>query len=94
MSDELDPYYEIQSKMMDEANERAARALAAALEQVRADERRKVLDEVAGAWSMAIYGATENGVASLNQAAADELKRRYPDLVAFGEWLGKMEDDG
>jgi hypothetical protein len=71
--------YEVTASVMSDARANA-----------RADERRRVLEEVSEAWSLAI----ENGVASLNQPAAEELKRRYPHLVAFCEWLGKMEGDG
>ncbi len=43
-------------------------------------------------WTGAVYGDLENGVASLNAAAASDFYRRYPLVSAFGETLNRIID--
>lgn len=43
-------------------------------------------------WAGAVYGDLENGVASLNAAAATDFYRRYPLVSSFGETLNRIVD--
>ena len=43
-------------------------------------------------WAGAVYGDLENGVASLNAAAATDFYRRYPLVSSFGETLNRIID--
>jgi hypothetical protein len=50
---------------------------------VRADEREQIEDE----WSMCIQSDLEHGVKSLNETAAKEFHKNYPEIVKFWGWL-------
>jgi len=55
----------------------------------RAVDRAKaeLLDELSSDWCAAIQSDLENGVASLNEAAAKKFKRDYPSIMSFGSKL-------
>jgi hypothetical protein len=55
----------------------------------RAIDRAKaeLLDELSSEWCAAIQADLENGVASLNEAAAQRFKRHYPSILSFGSKL-------
>jgi hypothetical protein len=50
---------------------------------VRADEREQIEDE----WSMCVQSDLEHGVKSLNETAAKEFHKNYPEIVKFWGWL-------
>jgi hypothetical protein len=50
---------------------------------VRADEREQIEDE----WSMCVQSDLEHGVKSLNEQAAKEWFKNYPEISKFGAWL-------
>jgi hypothetical protein len=60
-----------------------ARGLERFAELVRADEREAIGDE----WSMCVQSDLEHGVKSLNEQAAKDWFRNYPEIAKFGAWL-------
>lgn len=50
---------------------------------VAAAEREQIADE----WSMCVQSDLENGVKSLNEQAAKDWLKNYPEIAKFGEWL-------
>jgi hypothetical protein len=50
---------------------------------VAAAEREQIADE----WSMCVQSDLENGVKSLNEQAAKDWFKNYPETAKFGEWL-------
>ena len=52
-------------------------------ELVRADEREAISDE----WSMCVQSDLEHGVKSLNEQAAKDWFKNYPEIAKFGAWL-------
>jgi hypothetical protein len=50
---------------------------------VRADEREAISDE----WHSSVYSDLEHGVKCLNEQAAKDWIKNYPELSKFGEWL-------
>lgn len=50
---------------------------------IRADEREQIEDE----WSMCIQSDLEHGVKSLNETAAKEFHKNYPEIAKFWGWL-------
>ena len=60
-----------------------APALERFAELVRADEREAISDE----WSMCVQSDLEHGVKSLNEQAAKDWFRNYPEIAKFGAWL-------
>ena len=50
------------------------------------------LKRISEEWAGAVYGDLENGVASLNAAAATDFYKRYPLVSAFGETLDRIID--
>ncbi len=50
---------------------------------VRADEREQIEDE----WSMCVQSDLEHGVKSLNEQAAKDWFKNYPEIAKFGAWL-------
>jgi pyridoxine/pyridoxamine 5'-phosphate oxidase len=50
---------------------------------VRADEREQIEDE----WSMCVQSDLEHGVKSLNEQAAKDWFKKYPEIAKFGAWL-------
>lgn len=50
---------------------------------VSAAEREQIMDE----WSMCVQSDLENGVKSLNEQAAKDWFKNYPETAKFGEWL-------
>ena len=50
---------------------------------VRADEREAIKDE----WWMCVQSDLENGVKSLNEQAAKDWFKNYPEIAKFGAWL-------
>ena len=55
---------------------------------VRADEREQIEDE----WSMCVQSDLEHGVKSLNEQAAKEWFKNYPEISKFGAWLAARGD--
>lgn len=47
------------------------------------DEREAISDE----WSMCVQSDLEHGVKSLNEQAAKDWFRNYPEIAKFGAWL-------
>ena len=45
------------------------------------------LERISEEWAGAVYGDLENGVASLNAAAATDFYKRYPSISSFGDTL-------
>ena len=52
-------------------------------ELVRADEREVITDE----WSMCVQSDLEHGAKSLNEQAAKDWFKNYPEIAKFGAWL-------
>ena len=52
-------------------------------ELVRADEREAISDE----WLMCVQSDLEHGVKSLNEQAAKDWFKNYPEIAKFGAWL-------
>lgn len=52
-------------------------------ELVRAEEREAIMDE----WSMCVQSDLEHGVKSLNEQAAKDWFKNYPEIAKFGAWL-------
>lgn len=50
---------------------------------VRTDEREAISDE----WSMCVQSDLEHGVKSLNEQAAKDWFKNYPEIAKFGAWL-------
>jgi hypothetical protein len=50
---------------------------------VRADEREQIEDE----WSMCVQSDLEHGVKLLNEQAAKDWFKNYPEIAKFGAWL-------
>jgi hypothetical protein len=50
---------------------------------VRADEREQIEDE----WSMCVQSDLEHGVKSLNEQAAKDWFKNYPQIAKFGAWM-------
>jgi hypothetical protein len=57
--------------------------------QLAAEAKLELIQEE---WAGAVYGDLENGVASLNAAAATDFYRRYPLVSSFGETLNRIID--
>ena len=57
--------------------------LAAVRNDTRADEREAIEDE----WSMCVQSDLEHGVKSLNEQAAKDWFKNYPEIAKFGAWL-------
>ena len=57
--------------------------LEAFAELVRADEREQIEDK----WSMCVQSDLEHGVKSLNEQAAKDWFKNYPEISKFGAWL-------
>jgi hypothetical protein len=54
----------------------------------RADEREQIEDE----WSMCVQSDLEHGVKSLNEQAAKDWFKNYPEIAKFGAWLAAREN--
>ena len=52
---------------------------------VRADEREQIEDE----WSMCVQSDLEHGAKSLNERAAKDWFKNYPEIAKFGAWLAE-----
>jgi hypothetical protein len=50
-----------------------------------ADEREQIADE----WSMCVQSDLEHGVKSLNETAAKEFHKNYPEISKFWGWLNE-----
>ena len=48
-----------------------------------ADEREAISEE----WSMCVQSDLEHGVKSLNEQAAKDWFKNYPEIAKFGAWL-------
>ena len=55
---------------------------------VRADEREQIEAE----WSMCVQSDLEHGVKSLNEQAAKDWFKNYPEIAKFGAWLAEREN--
>jgi len=53
-----------------------------------ADEREAISDE----WSMCVQSDLEHGVKSLNEQAAKDWFKNYPEIAKFGAWLAAREN--
>ena len=58
----------------------------------RIEELEAKLELIQAHWAGAVYGDLENGVASLNAAAATDFYKRYPLVSSFGETLNRIID--
>ena len=58
----------------------------------RIEELEAKLELIQEEWAGAVYGDLENGVASLNAAAATDFCKRYPLVYSFGETLNRIID--
>ena len=58
-------------------------ALEAFAKLVRADEREVINDE----WHSCVYSDLEHGVKCLNEQAAKDWVKNYPEISKFGAWL-------
>jgi hypothetical protein len=58
----------------------------------RIEELEAKLELIQEEWAGVVYGDLENGVASLNAAAATDFHRRYPLVASFGETLNRIVD--
>ena len=67
--------------------ERGWQAMVARIEELEAK-----LELIQEEWAGAVYGDLENGVASLNAAAATDFYKRYPLVSSFGETLNRIID--
>lgn len=56
-------------------------ALVAAASEAK--EREQIADE----WSMCVQSDLEHGVKSLNEQAAKDWFKNYPEIAKFGAWL-------
>ena len=61
----------------------SADALERLVELVRADEREVIMDD----WWRCVQSDLENGVKSLNERAAEEWKKKYPEISKFAETI-------
>jgi len=52
-------------------------------ELVRAEEREAISAE----WNSCVYSDLEHGVKSLNERAAKDWFKNYPEIAKFGAWL-------
>jgi hypothetical protein len=59
--------------------------LKAFAELVRADEREVISDE----WHSSVYSDLEHGVKCLNEQAAKDWHKNYPEIAKFGAWLAE-----
>lgn len=50
-------------------------------------EREAIIDE----WCMRMQSDLENGVRYLNEKAAEEWQRKYPEMSKFGQWLSLLQ---
>ena len=57
-------------------------------ELVRAEEREAIED----AWSMCVQSDLEHGVKSLNEQAAKDWFKNYPEIAKFGAWLASRSN--
>lgn len=55
--------------------------------------RNQALDDVSGAWSEAMQSDLENGVKFLNEVAADNLRKSYPEIYKFGAAIESLKDN-
>ena len=60
----------------------------------RIEELEAKLELISEEWHGAVYGDLENGVASLNEAAAQDFHRRYPLVANFGATINRIIDGG
>jgi hypothetical protein len=60
----------------------------------RIKELEAKLEQIEEAWSMALYGDLEHGVASLNEKAQLMFHEGYPNIAAFGSDLVRILYDG
>ena len=58
----------------------------------RIEELEAKMELIQEEWAGAVYGDLENGVASLNAAAATDFYKRYPLVSSFGETLNRIID--
>ena len=58
----------------------------------RIEELEAKLELIQEEWHGAVYGDLENGVASLNEAAAQDFHRRYPLVANFGATINRIID--
>jgi oligoendopeptidase F len=52
-------------------------------QKARADEREAISDE----WHSSVYSDLEHGVKCLNEQAAKDWLKNYPEISKFGAWL-------
>jgi hypothetical protein len=60
----------------------------------RAESAEAKLEQIEEAWSMALYGDLEHGVASLNERAQRTFDKEYPNIAAFGSNLVRILYEG
>jgi len=59
------------------------KSLEAFAKLVREDEREAISDE----WHSCVYSDLEHGVRCLNEQAAKDWVKNYPEISKFGAWL-------
>jgi len=78
---------ELEAKLL--AREGELKAKAQIIEELEAK-----LERISEEWASAVYGDLENGVASLNAAAATDFYKRYPSISSFGDTLQNILLEG
>jgi hypothetical protein len=68
---------------MDEAAQYVIKALDEHIKSLIHAEREAISDE----WSMCVQSDLEHGVKSLNEQAAKDWFKNYPEIANFGAWL-------
>jgi uncharacterized protein involved in exopolysaccharide biosynthesis len=72
-----------QVEILSDALAESRREIDAMVAVARADEREQIEDE----WSMCVQSDLEHGVKSLNEQAAKDWFKNYPEIAKFGAWL-------
>jgi hypothetical protein len=72
-----------QVEILTDALAESRREIDAMIALARADEREQIEDE----WSMCVQSDLEHGVKSLNEQAAKDWFKNYPEIAKFGAWL-------
>jgi hypothetical protein len=72
-----------QVEILSDALAESRREVDAMIALARANEREQIEDE----WSMCVQSDLEHGVKSLNEQAAKDWFKNYPEIAKFGAWL-------
>ena len=91
MTDRLTALRGLLVKVEADRQTQEARARAEAAE-AKLSKCEALLELIQEEWHGAVYGDLENGVASLNEAAAKDFHRRYPLVSNFGATINRIID--